>query len=265
MLRRVRPALQIVKRTLYRELNVSPMRRVIKELKRRNVKLHELSALEMFGGTGDYSVGVCHMRDYRREVSTVEAWEVRHDHGERLRRNFPWLHVEIGDAHQKLVETDKRFGFVVVDNPEFPYAQYCEHFDLFPNIVRIVTDSAILILNVMPETSEVYSRMYPSIFSPHHLARRQVFYKTDHPEKVPLEEMARVYRDVLAEAGFELEWCFWQNRNLRLDLLLGSIFPPMYYLVLKIRRQRTSASLLVPDPGTAIASPRRAPLVDGER
>lgn len=244
MRRGVRPALQVVKKTLYRKLNVSPMRCVIRRSKKRGVDLRQMNALEVFGGTGDYSVGVCHMLDYRREVSAVEAWEVRPDHGERLQRNFPWAHVEIGDAHRKVTETEKRFGFVVVDNPEFPYGPYCEHFDLFPNILRIVADSAILILNVMVETNERFSAYYPQIFSPHHLARRRAFYRTSHPEKVPLEEMVPLYHHLLAEAGFDLEWCFWQDRNLRLDLLVGSVFPPMYYLVLKVGRRRLQRAVL---------------------
>ncbi len=246
-LRGVRPALRVVKRKLYRELNVSPMRRVIRRLKQRGVDLRQLKALEVFGGTGDYSVGVCHMLDYRREVATVEAWEVRQDYGERLQRNFPWARVEIGDAHRKVAETEKRFGLVVVDNPEFPYGPYCEHFDLFPNILRIVADSAILILNVMVETNERFSASYPRIFGPHHLARRRSFYGTDQPEKVPLEEMVPIYRELVAEAGFDLEWCFWQDRNLPLDLLVGSVFPPMYYLVLKVGRRRLQRAVLPGD------------------
>ncbi len=245
-LRGVRPALRVVKKTLYRKLNISRMRCVIRRLKQRGVDLQQLKALEVFGGTGDYSVGVCHMLDYRREVASVEAWEVRQDYGERLQRNFPWVRVEVGDAHRKVAETEKekRFGLVVVDNPELPYGPYCEHFDLFPNILRIVADSAILILNVMVETNERFSASYPHIFGPHHLARRRAFYRTSHPEKVPLAEMVPVYRHLLAEAGFDLEWCFWQDRNLRLDLLVGSVFPPMYYLVLKVGRRRRQRAVL---------------------
>src|SRR5262245_16345592 len=67
--------IQSLFRPLYRmarrQLSLTPMKQVFRELKRRGLSPQDFNALEIFGGSGDF-----HLKDYASLVSALEVWEI---------------------------------------------------------------------------------------------------------------------------------------------------------------------------------------------
>jgi len=219
--------------------NPTPTRLVLRELRRRGVRVRDLDALEVFGkdGTG-------HTVEYVSRVKSLEVWEWDPQCEALLRRNLPGAEIKITDSYLEIQKTPKRYDLIVVDNPGGPWADHCEHFDLFPHLFRVARDPSILILDVIPEADPVYQAKYPSFFNAVHLERRRAFYRTERPERVTLEDMFPVYEAGVREQGFAVEWRFTQRRGM------------VHYLVLKIRRA---------DQRPTRASSRLASSPDSER
>lgn len=202
-----------------RRLNLSPMQKVFRQLKRREVNVKRLHALEVFGG-----YGTLHTTDYARQVATLDVWELEAKREKSLRENLPMAEVKITDSYRELKNTYKRYDLIVIDNPVSVYGTHCEHFDVFPDVFRIAMDSTIIIMNVIPEINDIQSNEI-------HLARRKLFYKTNHPAKVTFSEMIECYEKLCLENGFSIEWYFAQKLSRT----------AVYSLVLKIvRSQRKS-------------------------
>jgi len=211
---------------LRRTLGQSPMQRVLRELERRGLRLHEMTALEVFA-----HCGFLHSKDYHRRVASLEAWELDPQQEAELRRNLPGAEVKITDSYAEIRKTPRKYALIIIDAPENIYGdrgQYCEHFHMLPEVLRAAADSAVLILNALVgyPTGKGAKRQ----LTKDQLDQRRLFYETDHPEMVPLEDMAPVYWRLLNAHGFELEWYFTVPRTLDQRL---------HYYVLKIKRRPT--------------------------
>lgn len=213
------PPVKIFLRAIRREMRLTPMKRVLGELKRRGVALRDLQAVEIFGASGE-----SHVMDYASKVSCLSVWEINPRYRESLRRRFPNAEVRITDSYAEVKRTANRYSFILIDNPLSIDGGRCEHFDLFPGIFRIAADPAILVLNVIPEITSAALREYPYLFNTDQLERRRSFYGTACPEKMSLAEAATAYEKMIAANGFKLQWHFFEKRNF------------VYYLVLKINR-----------------------------
>jgi hypothetical protein len=216
----------------------TPMEKVVKELKRRNLKPQELHALEVFGRDGHW-----HTQCYAGHAKTLEVWEIQEQYRDVLQKNFPGAKVKITDSFVEIRHTAGRYNFIVVDNslgtfrddpvPGGVATTYCEHFELFPNVFRVAMDSAILILNVIPETNEAARKKYAYLFNETQLARRRDFYQTDHPEKVSFDKMVETYKRLANDSGFKVEDFFFEKRGEN---------GVAYYLVLKFARSAVRAN-----------------------
>jgi hypothetical protein len=217
------PALfKSVLKTTRRHLQLTAMKRVIGELRKRGVPLRHLHALEVFGSFGDG-----HVKDYASQVSSLEVWEVDPQCEKPLKTNFPMATIKITDSYQEIKRSREKYDFIVVDNGiSIKAGGYCEHFDLFPDIFRVAKHSCVLILNVVPEIDYETSKTHPYVFNDRQLARRGVFYDTEHPEKVTFARMVKTYKDLCSRENFRIDWHFFQRRNC------------VYYLVLHISKIR---------------------------
>ncbi len=213
------PPVKIFLRAIRREMRLTPMKRVLGEIKRRGVRLSDLQAVEIFGASGE-----SHVMDYASEVSSLSVWEINPRYRESLRRRFPNAEVRITDSYAEVQKTADHYGFIVIDNSLSIEGGRCEHFDLFPDAFRIAADSAILVLNVIPEITSAALKEYRYLFNTAQLARRRFFYATAQPEKISLAEVATAYEKMAGANGFELQWHFFEKRNF------------VYYLVLKVNR-----------------------------
>jgi hypothetical protein len=206
------------------------MQRVLRELDRRGLCLHEMQALEVFA-----HCGFLHSKDYHRRVASLEAWELDPQQEADLRRNLPGAEVKITDSFAEIRKTTRNYDLIIVDAPENIFGdrgQFCEHFEMLPEVFHVVTDSAVVILNALvgyPADNRARRR-----FTTEQLDRRRRFYGTDHPEMLRVTEMAPVYWRLLNAHGFELEWYFTVPRTLDKRL---------HYFVLKMKRRPTQLDL----------------------
>lgn len=200
-------------------LGLSPMQQALRKLRRMGVEPGELHALEVFGGSGTF-----HTRDYAGRVASLDVWEIDPRLEGTLRRNLPQAKITITDSYEELKNASKRYGLLVADNPMSLHGGHCEHFDLFPDIFRIIAPRAVLILNVIPEATPRARRRFPYLFNPAQLAERSRFYRTDHPEAISLDEITRHYITLAADHGFTVERTFRQQRHFvwYLGLVLSS-------------------------------------------
>jgi hypothetical protein len=211
--------------SLRRSLGLSPTQRVFRELERRGVRLKELVALELFA-----HCGFLHTRDYHPLVARLEAWEIDPRQEAALRRNLPGAVIQITDSYREIKRTPGRYSLIVVDAPgeaHGPNGEHWEHFDILPDVFRVATDSAVIIVNVMPGPDGRRAGRRPPLAAAH-LERRRAFYGTDHPGRIPFEHMIPAYRRLIEANGFELEWYFSRCRTLN---------GRFHYLVLKIKRR----------------------------
>lgn len=74
-------------------------------------------------------------------------------------------------------------------------------------------DSAILILNVIPEVNEEILNIYPYLFNKTQLERRALFYHTKYPEKIDFDVLVAHYEKLCSENGFSVQWHFFIRRN----------------------------------------------------
>jgi len=208
---------------LRRRFGLGPMQGVVRELRRRGVRMEELDALEVFGG-----MGFIHTRDYADLVSTLDVWEYSPEYEKALRWNLPSANIKITDSLNEVRRTTRKHGMIVVDNTPYCHRGHWKHFDLLPDILRIAMDEAILVLNVFPEVSARVRNKYPLSASKAHLASRRSFYGTDHPEKIPLDELGSAYINLMNANGFSVVFHFFQRK--------ATIYP-FYHIVLKIKKR----------------------------
>ena len=179
----------------------------------------KMDAVELFSRCGDW-----HTIAYASQVSSLEAWEHDPIFEKCLKMNLPMAKIKITDSYKEIKKTRKKFDLIVVDNPWSMHDDHCEHFDLFPDIFRVAKNSAILVLNIIPEFSSKIIKEIPS-FKDQQFRHRISFYKTDKPEKISFNRIVRTYKNLITTNGFSLEWSFFQKRSF------------VYYLVLKIKRK----------------------------
>lgn len=196
------------------------MERVLREMSKRGVVLKQLKALEVFGFTGAF-----HTAEYQRRVASLEVWEIDPTCEAALRRNLPGATVKITDSYQECRASARNFSLIVIDNPMSTYGEHCEHFGLFPDLLRLAEDPCVLIINVIPHIDASAKRKYPKLFNRDQLDRRSQFYDTNRPEHIALSQMVLVYARLAADCGFTLDWWFSCQRSV------------VHYLVLKISKR----------------------------
>jgi hypothetical protein len=206
---------------LFHNLFRRQMKDVLNYVKRKKLLDRPINALEVFGRDGQWVT-----RDYANAVDSLEIWELNPEFEKDLKNNFPQATIKITDSYKEMKITPNKFDFVVVDNPMGIYGQYCEHFQLFPDIYRILKERAVLILDVIPNMDEESKHAYPTLFNEAHLEYRRVFYKTNHPKDIPMNEMITIYRRMSEENGFEIIDYYYKKRSF------------VYFLVLTVSKKK---------------------------
>jgi hypothetical protein len=209
-----------IARSMRRAIGRTPMQGVIRELNMRGFPLATRNCLEVFGGTGER-----HTIDYGGRTGSLEIWEIQPGNVRALRQRFPTATVEMVDSYEQVRTTERHFDCVVVDNPPFGvFGDHCEHFDLLPDLFRVLNDEAVLILNVIPDLTLLDTKVTRL---EEHRRRRAAFYGApgDH---ISLTHMAEVYVAIARASGFDVEWWSARRRGV------------VWYLTLKVRRHMQS-------------------------
>jgi hypothetical protein len=180
-----------------------------------------MSCLEMFGGSGDLQ-----MLDYAKHVKSIEAWEIDANAAGRLKQSLPDCNVRVVDTYDEAKRHACKYDLVMIDNPASTYGVWCEHFGLFPAVFGLTSETAVVILTVIPTIGNQDRQDYPYLFNDEQLAWRRRFYRTANPANVPFEEMVAVYAKYAAETSYTVDWWFTERRSF------------MHYLALGISRKR---------------------------
>ena len=199
-----------------------PMLRVLNEIKRRNVKLEELDALEIYGRDG-----LDHTTTYSNVVRNLDVWEINEKWRPQLVRNLPNATIKITDSYEEAKTSTSKYDFVVIDN-NFGIGNHCDHFSLFPDLIfKITKDETLLVINVLPDVDEVTLAIFPELSNKKYLEERARFYDTDDPVNISFEHLINTYKGFIEKNNYHLLWSFQTRRS------------KVYYLVLAIRKLGT--------------------------
>lgn len=209
--------------SLRRAFKLTPVHSVMRSIRRHGVDLKSLKALDLFGGYGDMM-----LKDYAPYVGQLEIWEINPDCEAALRKKFPQATIRITDSYEEIKRTPEKFNMVVADTWTHIFNGHCEHFELFPDVFRVLSPVSILILNVIPEFREL---------SPEHAQRRRDFYHVEDPKKIPVEVMVERYRALAEENGFQVQWWFYRDRYFMYPLRRKWLKKRLGFLVLGLRRR----------------------------
>lgn len=203
---------------------LTPMHKVLRHLRGHGLDPSVMSAVEVFGCDGEH-----HTRELISGVKHLDIWEYAPNYEAILRSRFPDAEVKIVDSYEEIKATSKKYDLVVVDNADSSPGHY-EHFDLFPDVFRVLNESAVLVVNAMP--------MSPSML-PEHLKSRQDFYRVSDARHVSINDMIQTYQRWAEANGWHLGWHVLVRRWTFRDLV-GWIVPtdvPLYYAVLYLEKR----------------------------
>jgi hypothetical protein len=193
-------------RPLYRRITI-PIHSVLNAILSQRI-LEDIHAVQLFGNGGDALTKV-----YAPHTSSLQIWEIDPAYERSLRDTFPNATVKIVDSFEEVKRTNDKFNLIVIDNPLSTYGSYCEHFELFTAIYRIMCEKAILILNVIPKVNRWYRAKQQHVFTVEHLRRRAEFYHTDRPEVISLRRMIDTYREISEANGYAVRWHYVKRKG----------------------------------------------------
>lgn len=154
--------------------------------------------LDLFGGTGAML-----SKDVRKHVEIMEIWDNNPDNEAKIHENCPDSTVKICNSYEEILKTRKRFDLVICDNPICDNKKI-EHFAIFEHILRICSKNATIIIDIIPEKTELSQRRCNNNFNELHNRNRMKFYATSQPEKISINHMVDTYRAIIEEKGFKL-------------------------------------------------------------
>lgn len=198
----------------------------------------DLRALDMFARNGDLTVS----RYFQRlDLDTLDLWELNGEHVKALEQFSP-DEIRIGCSYQGLKECEKKYNFVVVDSPQGVYQdgeklQRVEHFDVMPQLGRILEDEALVVfyVNKAPYDREKVGHHGNDSYEQYNfkiwMAAREAFYSIRDGRELSEVEALHAYFAVFEKQGFKVR-----------DVLLTPCFtglpglPPSFRLALDLKR-----------------------------
>ena len=198
-------------------LGLSPACAILNRIRRHGIDLSQVSAIELFGGTGSMFT-----REIAANVSDLEAWEIDPIAAHVLQHNIPYAKVRLIDSVQEVKCTQREFGLVSIDNPMSAFGSgYCEHFDLFPHAFRLAAPRSVFIVTFIPYLNNRAKHRFSYLFNPQHLGRRAAFYGTYAPENVSVDQTMSVFAEFAEQTKLFIDWHFAQPRN---DIIYALVF-----------------------------------------
>lgn len=182
------------------------MKKILEILKQKGIDISQMHALEPFAREGDWQTWV-----YADKVESLDAWEINPDCEMALRKNLPKARIKIIDSLKEFKKR-KYFGkydFIVIDNPMNCFGaheQYCEHFDIIPEVCHLLNQKGILIFNINKEPYD-YEK------NPKLEARRKQFYHQEKTNKLSLKFLLKFYKELFCKYGYTTKFCFNISRG----------------------------------------------------
>jgi len=173
---------------------------LISKLAQKGVELEKFNALEMFGRNGTW-----HTSFFADKVKSIEIWEIDRKWRKKLEKNFPNSKIKILDSIKTIKEEEslEKFNLLLIDNPMNIFGQnqegseknYCEHFEILPEISKIIQDESLVIFNInrCPFDYDKY---------PLWEQRREKFYSNTNTNNMSLEFLHEFYANLFQKMGF---------------------------------------------------------------
>jgi hypothetical protein len=176
---------------------------IVSHLESNGIDFSKLKALEFFARKGDW-----HTQSYCNKVASINAWEIDKVFEEELKNNLPMATVAIGDSFT-LAKEDKYehlFDFIVFDNPQGVYGEYCEHFeciDLVPHLLN--KQGGVIVFNIN-HTPFNYNK--DSLWS-----KRRMKYYGQEASNFKVDFLLNFYKHKFYNLGFDTNFFFEEKRN----------------------------------------------------
>lgn len=151
-------------------------------------------------------------RFYKDKVKELDVWEVEKKYEEQLKKNLPQANIKITDSFKEIVETTKKYNMILMDNPMGNFGEHCEHFDMFIESFRVMEDICIVILDIIPNLTNIDEK-FNYICSSEHLLARKLFYRINSPQNITIEKMVQTYKEIAFEKGYDIKWYFTEERS----------------------------------------------------
>jgi hypothetical protein len=189
------------------------MRKIIQILKGKGLDLSQMRALEVFAREGDWQTIA-----YADEVKSLEAWEINPVFKNGLRKNLPKAKIKITDSIKEIKKKEHfdKFDFIVVDNPQNcygPNSKYCEHFDVIPDICRLLNKKGIIIFNINKNPFN-FKRF------PRWQEMRAKFYERKGTNRLSIQWLLNFYKNLFKKSGYSTKFCFNVMRTSYLHYLV---------------------------------------------
>lgn len=202
---------------------------LIDKLEIRGVRFNEFSALEMFGRGGDW-----HTKNFANRIKNLEVWEIDPKWENQLRENLPNAKIRIIDSIKEIRDKDllPKYDLILIDNPMNTYGptstetnagKYCEHFDVMPQLGKLIDKEAIVIFNVNRKPFDYQNHS-------NWKGRRENFYGFSKTDDIPLEYLLNFYKKYFAKLGFKTEFYDYVIRVFFDDIDMT------YYFAFKLKR-----------------------------
>lgn len=177
------------------------MKKILRILKKKDIDLLSMRALEVFAREGDWQTIA-----YLDQVKSLDAWEINPVFKEGLRKNLPKAKIKITDSVKEIRKKEhfEKYDFIVIDNPQNCYGpnnEYCEHFDLIPEIARLLNKKGIIIFNINKEPFDFEK-------FPNWRRRRTKFYGRKNTNKLSVQWLLDFYKNLFKKFGYSTKFCF---------------------------------------------------------
>jgi hypothetical protein len=176
---------------------------IVSHLESNGIDFSKLKALEFFARKGDW-----HTQSYCNKVASINAWEIDKVFEEELKKNLSMATVAIGDSFT-LAKEDKYehlFDFIVFDNPQGVYGEYCEHFECIDFVPHLIKKQGGLVVFNINRTPFNYDK--DSIWG----KRRAEYYGQDASD-LKAGFLLNFYEHKFSCLGFNTEFSFEKKRN----------------------------------------------------
>jgi hypothetical protein len=204
----------------------TPTQQLMRELNSHNIDIKKFRVLDLFAGHGAQTT-----KDTFHLAGSLEAWEINPAFEQDLRRNLPGATVKIVDTYYNIKLTDQKYDMVIADTWVREFEGHCEHFELFPDIFRILKPFSILIFNVM---SEIYS---PGYLTESHKKKRGDFYNVSDPYTIPANYMAQQYDMLAKENDFCVKWWVYKDRHFLYQFRKSKLRKRLGFLALALNKK----------------------------
>jgi len=178
------------------------MENICRRLQNSGEPLSAYSALEFFAREGEWQT-----KSYAHLVKELHLWELDPIYENALKINFPQGHIRIGDSFKLAQEPQyrQRFNWLVLDNPQMIYGDYCEHFEALNLAAVLMASVGVLIFNVNKK---------PFNYDRHTdwQDRRRAYYGCNAAH-LATSFLLDFYRKRIEKLGFNVRYMYEEPRN----------------------------------------------------